>query len=151
MLACAIVKIFVKCLIDRGIAKDWQWCLPYIWNMIYTLTFQDFETIQSIIIFFFLEISSICTCIRLLFFYIIYTCIFKCSVISIVFCLTMNLQYVLLQYILILMIPLSWFVMIEHLPYLYLFCLEEIKTKTMFWNFLFFVLCRITIKYKRRG
>lgn len=42
--------------------------------------------------FFFLEISSICTCIRLLFFYIIYTCIFKCSVISIVFCLTMNLQ-----------------------------------------------------------
>lgn len=24
MLACAIVKIFVKCLIDRGIAKDWQ-------------------------------------------------------------------------------------------------------------------------------
>lgn len=90
MLACAIVKIFVKCLMDTGIAQVWQWCL-HLKHALHSDIQRLWDISKHNNFFFFLEIS-ICTCIRLLFFYIIYTCIFKCSVISIVFCLTMNLQ-----------------------------------------------------------
>lgn len=44
------------------------------------------------------------------------------------------------------MIPLSWFVMIEHLPYLYLFCLEEIKKKDHVLKFPVF--CSLQNNYK---
>lgn len=76
---------------DRGIAQVWQWCL-HLKNALHSDIPRLWDISKHNIFIFFLEIS-ICTCIRLFFFfYIIYTCIFKCSVISIVFCLTMNLQ-----------------------------------------------------------
>lgn len=62
MLACAIVKISVKCLIDRGIAKDWQWCFTvHLKHALHSDIQRLWDISKHNNFYFFLEIS-ICTC-----------------------------------------------------------------------------------------